>query len=83
MDILCQIYSDYKAYVTRDKRGVQQFLLNFQNALYGTMVASLLYYCKFTKRLTSIGFEINPYDPCVSNKVINGSQMKICFHVDD
>ena len=33
--------------------------------------------------LTSLGFEINPYDPCVANKIINGKQMTICWHVDD
>jgi hypothetical protein len=48
------------------------------------MVASLLYYHKFTKSLTEIGFEINPYDPCVVNKMmIEGQQMMLCFHVDD
>ena len=24
-----------------------------------------------------------PYDPCVANKIINGKQMTVCFHVDD
>jgi hypothetical protein len=33
--------------------------------------------------LTSVGFEINPYDPYVANKTVNGTQMRICFHVDD
>jgi hypothetical protein len=54
-----------------------------QNALYGTMVASLLYYRKFVKTLTDIDFTINPYDPSVANKIIEGEQMTICFHVDD
>jgi hypothetical protein len=26
---------------------------------------------------------INPYDLCVANKMIEGDQMTICFHVDD
>jgi hypothetical protein len=30
-----------------------------------------------------MGFEINPYDPCVANKMVNGSQMTIRWHVDD
>ena len=30
-----------------------------------------------------MGFEVNPYDPCVANKVINGSQMTVTWHVDD
>ena len=47
------------------------------------MVASLLYYYNFTKSMTSIGFEINPCDLCVSTKVIDGSQMTIFFHLDD
>jgi hypothetical protein len=47
------------------------------------MVASLLYYRKFVKSLTDIDFIINPYDPCVANKIINGKQMTIFFHVDD
>jgi hypothetical protein len=25
---------------------------------------------------------INPYDPCVANKKIEGKQMTFCFHVD-
>jgi hypothetical protein len=84
VDILVQIAPDvYKSYVTTDKKGMKQLLVQCQNALYGTMVASLLYYRKFTKSLTSVGFEINPYDPCVANKIVNGMQMTICFHVDD
>jgi hypothetical protein len=31
----------------------------------------------------TVGFEINPYDPCVANKIVDGTQMTICFHVDD
>ena len=61
VDILMQIYPDvYKSHVTTDKKGVKQLLVQCQNALYGTMVASLLYYRKFTKSLTDIGFKINP-----------------------
>ena len=62
-------------------------LVQCQNAQYGTMVAaSLLYYHKFTKSLTSVRFEINPYNPynpCMANKTVDGTQMTICFHMDD
>ena len=30
-----------------------------------------------------MGFKINPYDPYVANKVINGEQLTIFWHVDD
>jgi hypothetical protein len=84
VDILIQIAPDvYKSYVTTDKKGMKQLLVQCQNALYGTMVVSLLYYRKFTKSLASVGFKINPYNPCVANKTVDGTQMTICFHVDD
>jgi hypothetical protein len=84
VDILVEIAPDvYKKYVRVDRKGVKQLLVQCQNALYGTMVASLLYYRKFVKSLSNIGFKLNPYDPCVANKMIAGKQMTICFHVDD
>jgi hypothetical protein len=73
----------YKSYIMTEKKGMKQLLVQCQNALHGTMVASLLYYRKFTKSLTNVGFEINPYNPCVANKTVDGTQMTICFHVDD
>ena len=73
----------YNLHVTTDKKGVKKLLVQCQNALYGTMFARLLYYSKFTKRLTDIGFKINPYYPCVANNIIDGQQMTIFYHVDD
>jgi hypothetical protein len=47
VDILVEIAPDvYGPYVTVDKKGAKQLLVQCQNALYGTMVASLLYYRK-------------------------------------
>jgi hypothetical protein len=33
--------------------------------------------------LTSQGFELNAYDPCVANKAIEGSQFTLTWHVDN
>jgi hypothetical protein len=61
VDILVEIAPDvYKSYVSKDKKGSKQLLVQCQNALYDTMVASLLYYQKFVKSLTDIDFVINP-----------------------
>ena len=30
-----------------------------------------------------MGFDINPYDPCVANKLVNEKQMTVRWHVDD
>jgi hypothetical protein len=83
VEILVEIAPDvYKSYVSKDKKGMKHFLVKCQNALYGTMIASLLYDRKFVKSLTDIDFVINPYDPCVANNKIEGEQMTIYFHVD-
>ena len=82
--ILVEIAPDmYKSYVTTDKKCVKQLLVRCQNVLYGTLVASLLYYLNFTKSLTEVGFKIDPYDPCIANKMIYGQQITICYHVDN
>ena len=84
VDVLVGIAPDvYGAYVTIGKKGEKQLLVQCLTALYGTMVASLLYYKKFVKSLKSKGFKLNPYDPCVANKQVNGEQLTVCFHVDD
>ena len=31
--------------------------------------------------MIEVGFNINPYEPCVANKIIDGQQMTICYCV--
>ena len=47
------------------------------------LVSAMLFYHKLNKALLSYGFELNPYDPYVGNKMVNGEQLTICWHVDD
>ncbi len=47
------------------------------------MKSALLFYRKLVSELQEMGFEINPYDPCVANKTANGTQMMIRWHVYD
>ena len=51
--------------------------------MYGTLTAPILWYQLFTNTLLENGFTLNPYDPCVANKLINGLQMTVCWYVDD
>ena len=43
-------------------------------ALHGSLKSVLLFYKKFVKDIKEIGFEINPHDPCVANRMVNGKQ---------
>ena len=52
-------------------------------ALYGMLQASLMFYKKLRKDLEEIGFKVNPYDPCVANRIIGGKRHTITWHVDD
>jgi hypothetical protein len=85
VDILVSIAPDvYGPYVSTNKSGQEVLMVECLNAVYGLMVAALLYYKKFVKSLTKKGgFKLNPYDGCVANKTVNGKQITICFHVDD
>ena len=57
--------------------------LEVLKALYGMLQSSLLWYKKLRQDLESQGFVINPYDPCVANKMVRGKQMTVVWHVDD
>ena len=64
VDMLLDIYSNaYEPYVTTDMKGIKQLITQCMNSIYGTLVASLLYYCKFFKTFKLNIFEMNPYDP--------------------
>ena len=47
------------------------------------MKAALLFYQNFVGDLMTIGFELNPYDPCVANKTINGKQLTLVWYVNE
>jgi hypothetical protein len=84
VDILVSIAPDvYFPYMSTNKSGQKVMLVQCLNAVYGTMMAALLYYKKFVKSLTKQGYKINPYDGCVANKVVKRKQVTNCFHIDD
>ena len=47
------------------------------------MKSALLFYKKLIKELKEMGFEINPYDPCMGNKLVCEKQMTVRWHVND
>ena len=73
----------YRKYITIDRKVKAILYVKMQKAIYGLQRSALLFYRKLVADLESTGFVINPYDPCVANKVINGEQMTVCWHVDD
>jgi hypothetical protein len=52
-----------------------------KKALYKMLQSSLLYYKKFWKDLEEQGCKINPYDLCVANRTIEGTQHMNTWHM--
>ncbi len=72
----------YRNYLV-DKKGKEVLYLRLQKALYSMMKSALLLYQKCLSELRSMGFIINPYDPCIANKIVNGNQLMLQLHVGD
>jgi hypothetical protein len=82
-ELLAKIAPDvYQEYV-HQHRGQSMIYCKLNVALYGTLKAALLFWKKLTESLKLRGFVINPYDWCIANKMINGKQCTIVWHVDD
>lgn len=45
--------------------------------------SALWFYKQWRTNLEGNGFTVNPYDLCVANKMVNGKQLTVIWHVDD
>ena len=82
-ELLVKVDPTYADFVSKEK-GKTVIYTELSKALYGTLQAALLFWKNLSAFLIEEqGFEVNPYDWCVVNKVINGKQCTIGWHVDD
>ena len=73
----------YSGYVTIE-RGEKVMYVELLKALYGTLRAARLFWEKlYAKLVKDWGFVPNWYDSCVVNKMVNGKQLTMAWHVDD
>jgi hypothetical protein len=80
--LLVESDSKWKKHL-RKENGKWVIYVICKKAIYGTMNAALLAYKKLAKLFKTWGFLMNPYDACVWNKMVNGKQFTIVFHIDD
>ena len=62
--------------------GKKVLYLEVLKAIYGMLIAALLWFHKMRKDLGENGFKFNPCEPCVSNKIVDAKQQTVRFHVD-
>ena len=67
----------YSKYISTKSKGEPLLYVNMCKSLYGMLRSALLFYKNLVKDLEEYGFEMNPYDPCVANKMVNGSQITV------
>ena len=82
VDILCELNPSHKDHVIIEN-GKKALYVQLLKALYGCVRSSLLWYILFSGTLKEHGFDLNPYDPCIANKMIKGKQCTIAWYVDD
>ena len=84
VDKLLEIDHDlYASYVSMEN-GEKVMYVELLKALYGTLWAARLFWEKLqTKLVNEWGFTPNRYDSCVVNKMVDGRQLTVAWHVDD
>jgi hypothetical protein len=72
VDIMCGVCEHYKAFVKYENGKKVLYLQLLKALLHGCVKSALLWYEIFTGgTLQQMGFELNPYDPCVANKMVD------------
>jgi hypothetical protein len=82
VDLLCDVNPEYKQYVVYEGK-TKVLYVRCNKAIYGCVVSGVLWYELFSETLALHGFTVNPYDFCVANATIDGSQCTIGWFVDD
>jgi len=75
--------SQYRKYIWENRRWKLMLYVKLRKALYRTLQAALLFWRLLSDTLIEWGFKLNEYDKCIANKMINGKQCTIIWHIDD
>lgn len=84
-NLICDLDPSYTEFVVYEgKRGdIPVLYVHVLMAIYGMLISAILFYKKLVADLEAYGFAVNPYDPCVANKIVNKKQLTVSWHVDD
>jgi Reverse transcriptase (RNA-dependent DNA polymerase) len=82
VDLLCNVNLEYSPFVAHEGKA-KVLYVPCNKAIYGCVVSGMLWYELFSQTLKKNGFVINPYDFCVTNATIDGTQCTIMWYVDD
>jgi hypothetical protein len=83
VDMICQIEPTYVKCIKYGRNKRKWMIGKLSKAIYGTLLGARLFYDKLRGLLEKWEFIINDYDECTFNKMVNGKQLTVQFHVDD
>ena len=82
--MLCEIASEfYEDFVAHDNDNNKISYTSILKLLCGMLKASILHYQKFIGGTSEIRYELNYYDSCVVNKIINAKQHTLLWDMDN
>ena len=79
VNIVPQIYRHHVIYEKR----MSALYATLNKALYGWLRSAFLLHERIVADISGKGFEINPCNPCVANKIIGGKKITVSWRVDD
>jgi hypothetical protein len=82
VELFCEIDPTLAQYVMIEK-GKKVLYVQLDKALYVCVESALLWYELYSNTLKDMGFQLNPYNLCVTNVNIEGKQCTILWYVDD
>ena len=83
VDLYLEVNPSAAKMVSVGKNGKKRLYIRMHKAMYGHMRSGRLFWENISAKLKGLGFESNPDDLCVMNKMIDGDQFTIVLHVDD
>ena len=73
-----ELYQPFVSYET----GKAVIYVRLQKSLYSCLKIGPLFYENLVGDMEACGFRINPYDPCVANKMVGRKQLTVWWNVD-
>ena len=84
VDMICEIDLSCHDKIIWSKDRKKKFLYDqLVRVVYRTLLGAIISYNKLSKHLIDHGFVQNNNDMCTFNKMVNGEQITVQFHVDD
>ena len=81
-EIMCKVDPSHQNNIVYEK-GKKVLYVRVVRAIYGCIESAMLWYNLYVSTLKELGFTLNPYDKCVANKLVNGTQCTMAWYVDD